>query len=161
MANPYVENVAFIKNQIVLAIRVNEYPENEVLEISGYATQSNGALAVFNDIKPVPRRNPDGTDYMYVKAFPSPPRQFMKGHAVTVVLRASRVWTTVLGGPQPEQEQPAEHAQEVAGQDQQGMAAEEGTRWSVPRVEAYAAPLPAGDAGRLAAGGGANFQGGA
>ena len=161
MANPYVKNVAFINNQIVLAIQVDQYPVGEVLEISGYATQSNGALAVFNDIKPVPRRNPDGTDYMYVKAFPSPPRQFMKGHAVTVVLRASRVWTTVLGGPQPGQEPPGGHVPEVAGQDQQGVAAEEGTRWSVPRVEAYAAPLPAGDAGQLAAGGGANFQGGA
>ena len=93
MANPYVENVAFIKNQIVLAIRVNEYPENEVLEISGYATQSNGALAVFNDIKAVPKPNPDGSDYMYVEAAPS--QRFKKGQAVTVVLRAARVWTTV------------------------------------------------------------------
>jgi hypothetical protein len=161
MSNPYVVNVAFIKNQIVLAIQVDDYPVGEVLEISGYATQSNGALAVFNDIKPVPARNQDGTDYMYVKAFPSPPKQFMKGHAVTVVLRASRVWTTVLGEPQPEQEQLGGHVREVAGQDQQGEAAEEGTRWSVVRVEAYAAPLPEGDAGQPPAGGGANFPGGA
>ena len=101
MANPYVENVAFIKNQIVLAIRVNEYPENEVLEISGYATQSNGALAVFNDIKAVPKPNPDGSDYMYVEAAPS--QGFKKGQAVTVVLRAAKVWVTVLGDSPPKQ----------------------------------------------------------
>lgn len=157
MSNPYVTNVAFINNQIVLAIQVDDYPVGEVLEISGYATQDNGALAVFNDIQPVPARNEDGTDYMYVKAFPSPPQQFMKGRAVTVVLRASRVWTTVLREPQPEQGQPAGPVAAAIGPAPQGEAAEEGTRWSDVRVEAYAAPLPARDANPPAAGGDANF----
>src|SRR6516162_7269196 len=65
MPNPYVKNVAFIDNQLVLTVQVDDYPVGEVLEISGYATQNGGAFAVFNDVKAVPERNPDGTGYMY------------------------------------------------------------------------------------------------
>ena len=149
MANPYVENVAFIKNQIVLAIRVDEYPENEVLEISGYATQSNGALAVFNDIKAVPKPNPDGSDYMYVEAAPS--QGFKKGQAVTVVLRAARVWTTVL-------EESGETGVTSLGED---TPAGEGTSWNNIKEVTYALPSSTGSADQTPPGSGANFQGGA
>jgi hypothetical protein len=98
MPHPYVTRVTVKANQIVLTIKVDEYPTGEPLEISGYATQNGGAFAVFNDIQAVPEPNPDDTAYMYLTALPS--QDFKKGHAVTVVLRAARVWATVLGEPQ-------------------------------------------------------------
>lgn len=150
MPNPYVKNVAFIEGKIVLAIRVDEYPVDEVLEISGYATQAGGGFAVFNDIQPVRERNPDGTDLMYVKASPSPRYDFKKGHDVTVVLRAARVWTTVLGEAPPEQGESPEPTAEV--QPDEAASAEEGTSWSEVKKVAYAIPLPAGNAGQTSTG---------
>jgi len=94
MPHPYVTKVTLKDNQIVLTIQVDDYPTGEPLEISGHATQNGGAFAVFNDIRHVPGPNPDGTAYIYVTAPASQP--FVKGHAVTVVLRAATVWATVL-----------------------------------------------------------------
>jgi hypothetical protein len=156
MPNPYVKNVAFVDGNIVLAIRVDEYPVNEVLEISGYATQAGGAFAVFNDIQPVRERNPDGTDLMYVKASPSPAYDFKQGHDVTVVLRAARVWTTVLGESPPEQGWSPEPTAEV--QPDEAASAEDGTSWSEVKKVAYAIPLPTGNAGQASAGGETSFQ---
>ena len=146
MPNPYVKNVAFIDGNIVLAIQVDEYPVGEILEITGYATQNGGALAVFNDIQSVRGRNPDGTDFMYVKALPSPPPDFKKGHPVTVVLRAARVWTTVLGEPPSESGPPS--AERQPPPPDQTESADEGTTWSDLKAVTYAAPLSAGNTGQ-------------
>jgi len=154
MPNPYVKNVAFIDNQLVLTVQVDDYPVGEVLEISGYATQNGGAFAVFNDVKAVPERNPDGTGYMYVKASPS--QGFTKGRQVTVALRAARVWTTVLRPAQPEpgQASGADGAIQPPGDD---VPADEGTTWNDLRAVTYAAPLSTGNAGQTPTGSGATF----
>lgn len=101
MSLPYVTNVTFKDGQIVLTVRVDNYRPGESLEISGQATQNGGAYAAFYDTQSVPEPNPDGTAFIYVKATPS--EQFENGRNVTVVLRAAKVWATVLGESPPEQ----------------------------------------------------------
>jgi hypothetical protein len=118
MPNPYVTNVTFRNSQIVLTVRVDEFRPGESLEISGHATQNGAAFASFYDTQTVPKPNPDGTAYIYVKATPS--EQFEKGHSITVVLRAAKVWVTVLGDSPPEQGASGLQA-ELAG---------EGSTWS-------------------------------
>ena len=100
MPNPYVTGVTFKNSQIVLTVLVDDYQAGESLEISGQATQNGGAFAAFYDTQTVPEHNPDGTAYIYVKATPS--QEFEKGRNVTVVLRAAKVWVTVLGDSPPE-----------------------------------------------------------
>ena len=101
MSPPYVTGVTFKKSQIVLTVRVDNFQPGESLEISGQATQNGGAYAAFNETQSVPERNPDGTAYIYVTATPS--QAFEEGRNVTVVLRAAKVWLTVLGESPPEQ----------------------------------------------------------
>lgn len=156
MSNPYVTNVAFISNQIVLTVEVDEYAPGDTVEISGTATQTNGAFAVFNAIQRVPAPNPDGKTYMYVKAPPS--EDFKKGHAVTVVLRAGRVWTTVLGEEQSEPGSPPRGPRlPSSGGD---ASAEDGHAWSVVAKVTYAGPSSAGNDGQTSAGSEARFPGG-
>lgn len=98
---PQVTNFTLKNNQIVLTIKIEGFATGEPIELSGHATQEGGAFAVFNDLQIVPEPNPDNTITMYVTALSS--QNFEKGHPVTVVLRAARVWATVLGETQPEQ----------------------------------------------------------
>jgi len=145
MANGYVTKVTFINNQLVVKIGLDDFTPGESLEISGYATQAGGAFAVFHDIQPVPEKDPDGETSMWVQAPPS--AAFMKGKAVTVVLSAARVWTTVLGERQPGP---------VSSLDQD-ESADEGMTWDDVRHVKYAAPLSAGHAGHTPTGEDATF----
>jgi hypothetical protein len=140
MSNPYVTGVTFKNSQIVLTVRVDDYQTGESLEISGQATQNGGAFAAFYDTKTVPEHNPDGTAYIYVEATPS--QEFEKGRNVTVVLRAAKVWVTVLGDSPPEQG-PTAHVE-----------AGEGSTWN------YIKALWPPDTDQAYAGSGASFQNG-
>ena len=97
MPPPWVKKVTIKEEQIVLTVQADDFRTGENLEISGYATQTSGAFAVFDIIKTVPDPNPDDTVNMYVTATPS--RPFTKGEAVTVTLRAGPVWVSVLEEP--------------------------------------------------------------
>src|SRR5262245_23970824 len=146
-SRPYVTNVTLKKNQIVLTVRVDEFEPGEPLEISGHATQNGGAFAVFYDVQRVPEQNPDGTAYMYVKSPPS--REFKTGHDVTVVLRAARVWATVLTEPQDGQT-PSKDKDELA---------EEGTTWNIIKAVASpdVGPSSVWNASQTSAGGDSSF----
>jgi hypothetical protein len=149
MPNPYVTNVTIRNNQVVLTVEVDEFVPGETLEIAGHATQTGGAFAVFNDIQVVPEPNPDGKAYMWVKASPS--AGFNKDHAITVVLRAARVWTTVVGPP-------ADPGSSTGlGTVRPPDPAGEGTTWSDVTQVAYAVPSATGDAGQAPAASGASF----
>jgi len=153
MVNPYVTNVTLRKKQIVLTIKVDDYPPGEDLEISGQATQNGGAFAVFNGIKQVPEPNPDGTAYIYLEA--SPAQDFEKGHDITVVLRAARVWTTVLGeSPEPES---SSHAAQLPTTTGKTESSDEGTSWNKIRAVTYAGPSSPGNAGQNPTGSEASF----
>jgi len=89
-------------------------------EISGYATQNGGAFANFYDVR-TPTATPDQIVVAYVQTTPLQP--FKNGEDVTVVLRAARVWSTVL--KQPKDAQPPG----VAPQLWAGTPASAGSTW--------------------------------
>ncbi len=104
MANSWVTSVDLTTDaagniQIALAVQVDDFIAGETVEISGQATQEGGAFANYYDIKPVPKPDPDNDDHQIVTVTtqPLPQHQFVQGQAVTVALRVSRVWVTVLG----------------------------------------------------------------
>jgi hypothetical protein len=147
---PWVTDVTFKDNQIVLTVKIEGFNPGETIELSGYATQKSGAFAVFNDLQTVPEPNPGNKIFMYVTSLSS--RDFVDGDAVTVVFRAARVWTTVL----EEGEDGESGGYEKTGPPPE--LAEDGTSWSRRRAAAYPAPPPAGNDGHAAAGGEDNFQ---
>jgi hypothetical protein len=147
---PWVTDVTFKDNQIVLTVKIEGFNPGETIELSGYATQKSGAFAVFNDLQTVPEPNPGNKIFMYVTSLSS--RDFVDGDAVTVVFRAARVWTTVLA----EGEEGASGGYPTAPPPRE--LAEDGTSWSRRMSAAYPAPPPAGYDGHAAAGGEDNFQ---
>jgi len=122
MTLPYVTDVTIKDGQVVLTVELDKYLANEPVEISGYATQGNGAFATFYDLQSVDE-NPAGKVFMYVTATPS--AQFQSGEAVTVALRASRVWVTVLTATS---DGPGAH--EVTTVTPAGPATPDGTTWN-------------------------------
>jgi hypothetical protein len=68
------------------------------VEISGSATQANGATAIFSDIQSLPPAKPDGGSVVTVTAFPS--QGFAPGEVIAVVGRAAKIWHTELS-PDP------------------------------------------------------------
>ena len=101
MPLPYVTRAELKDGKIVLDVRVDDYGNDEDIEISGEATQDNEAFATFRDIQNTrDARTDDGYPYLTVTAEPVEADKFGKGYddglAVTVVARISRVWVTVL-----------------------------------------------------------------
>jgi hypothetical protein len=131
MPEPYVTSATITGGKIVLSVRLDEFKPNEYVEISGQATQINGAFAYFYDIQQVPAEPnvladpsvPNDTDHYDVDVTGAPsPHQFRGDQDVSVVARVARVWLTVLGG-QP--------SQTGSGQ---GDAAPDGATWKEKRV---------------------------
>ncbi len=151
MTLPYVTDVSRKDGQIVLTIELEKYLAGESVEISGSATQANGAFANFYDIQSA-NVNPAGKLIMFVKA--NPARQFHGGEAVTVVLRASRVWTTVLT-LSPNGQMPVP----LTGSPQPVPAAEDGTIGNIVTAVEWAAPihLPPSNTSQKSAGSDSNF----
>jgi len=73
------------------------------VEISGSATQANGAIATFYDIQSLPDAEPDGGSFVTVTASPS--TDFVPGEVITVVVRAAKIWHTELF-PDPDDQRP-------------------------------------------------------
>lgn len=106
MPDSYVTSAALTTDaqsvtQIALTVQVDDFVSGEMVEISGQATQSGGAFANYYDIQKVPDAvtGADGKSHraVTVTTHPIPTFPFMQGQPVTVVLRVSRVWVTVLG----------------------------------------------------------------
>jgi hypothetical protein len=146
MARPYVSAVTFIGGEIVLTVLLDEDLAGQRVEISGYATQSSGAFVNFYDIQPV-SASPDGSVVMYVKATPGAP--FIFGDDVTVSLRASKLWFTVLT------------LEKGFTPRDPSAPAEDGTTWNNATAVGWAAGGPPSWSGSQApAGGESNFQAG-
>ena len=95
-----------------LSIQIDGFEPGGTVEISGQATQSGGAFANFYDIQPIPAKPnaPDLTNPSMLTNYsvdvltnPLPPHKFREDQDVTVVLRVSKVWLTVLGAHEPTQ----------------------------------------------------------
>jgi len=85
-------------------VKVNVYgfDEGTPIEVSGQATQGNGAVATFYQVQATPAH--DGEDVaIWVKSIPAvPPTKFDAGFPITVVVRATEAWITTLNGdPKP------------------------------------------------------------
>lgn len=132
MPPPYVTRVSSsaANSDITFTVLLDGLEENvteeEFIEITGAATQVGGAFAMINRIVRAPTNVDDkGTGSVDVTATPSPDRKFRQDLDVTVFLRVSRVWVTVLGKGQadrdpkhPDPIRPGEH------------------RWGIPRASA-------------------------
>jgi len=64
------------------------------VEISGSATQANGAIATFYDIQSLPPAERSSGSFVTVTASPS--TDFVPGEVITVVGRAAKIWHTEL-----------------------------------------------------------------
>jgi hypothetical protein len=98
--NSYVTRAELKNNKVVLTVQVAGYKPGEAVEISGHATQDNGAFATFYDIQNVPGTNTSGHSYLIVTANPVDIAKFEKGQAagkdIIVVARVAKVWATML-----------------------------------------------------------------
>jgi hypothetical protein len=111
---------------IRIRVGVDAFLPNEWVEISGYVTQDGGAFAYFNEFR-MTGGTPGSTTPLDVhakRAGDSEP--FQRGQDVTVFVRASKVWVTVLAEGQ---DQPSG---ELTGY------AEDGRKWSM--IKAVAGP---------------------
>jgi hypothetical protein len=81
-------------SSLVFIIDVFGFEPGAKLEISGSATQANGAIATFYDIQDLPPANPDGGSRLTVQAAPT--TGFEADQVITVAGRATKIWGTVL-----------------------------------------------------------------
>jgi hypothetical protein len=126
----YVTGAVFQGNNMVFSVQLGGFQVGDAVELSGSATQNNGALVSFYDIQPISAVDSKGIAQLTVQATPSAP--FREGEDVTVFLRAAKVWVTVLGV------EPGR----LGGR--QGGSAQEGTAWpKVKRETAIRAYAPA------------------
>ena len=78
--------------KITLHITVPDWEEGLPIEISGQATQENGAVATFYSVQEMP-----ASGVLQVSdVFAAPPNEFKAGFPITVVARASEAWITML-----------------------------------------------------------------
>jgi hypothetical protein len=79
--------------KITLYVTVPGWEEGLPIEISGQATQENGAVATFYSVQEMP-----ASGVLQVSdVAAAPPNKFEAGFPITVVARASEAWITMLG----------------------------------------------------------------
>jgi hypothetical protein len=84
-------------NTISLEVSVDGFEVGAPIEISGQATQINGAVATFYDVQTVPQPNDDKQTVVTVKSVNvSSENSFVATDPITVVARAAEVWITTL-----------------------------------------------------------------
>lgn len=105
---------------IGLTVAVFGFEAGTPVEISGNATQANGAIATFNHIQDLPPANPGGASFLAVTAVPA--TEFVAGDVITVVGRATKIWGTVLDGD-PDETRPGITAVWTARPQANGNAA--------------------------------------
>ena len=79
---------------LALTVGIFGFEAGTPVEVSGSATQANGAMATFYDIQSLPAAEPGGFSFLTVTAAPS--GNFVAGEVITVVGRAAKIWGTVL-----------------------------------------------------------------
>jgi hypothetical protein len=104
MSHSEVPNIELSKDgrTVTLYVRVTGFEADTPVEISGYATQTNGAIATFHEVLEI---SSNKKDVFQVKDVPViPPNGFVEGEPITVVARAADVWITKLVGDQSKQQ---------------------------------------------------------
>jgi branched-subunit amino acid aminotransferase/4-amino-4-deoxychorismate lyase len=126
-ANSYITSATINGNQLTFQVKVNDFESNDVIEITGQATQSGGAFAPISSIKTVPAKS-NGDNYVEVTAGKMGEYPFRKDQDVTVFVRVSRVWVTVLG-PQGKSAGTRAAGQEAEDQEAEDQKADDGMIW--------------------------------
>ena len=96
----FVTKVTLQNDTITFSVGVYGFDAGEPVEISGYATQTNGAFANIYQIDQVPDMADPSVD---VTVEPRSTVPFSQDEPVTVVIRAAKVWVTVLGSTPPQE----------------------------------------------------------
>ncbi|HEY1920231.1 MAG TPA: hypothetical protein VGH27_32070 [Streptosporangiaceae bacterium] len=86
---------------LALTIDLFGFEAGELIEVSGSATQVNGAIATFYDLQDLPSPGADGGSIVTATAAPQAP--FTAADVITVVGRATKIWGTVLSAVTNEQ----------------------------------------------------------
>jgi hypothetical protein len=122
LSHPWVYSVTKTDGKITFRVEVTDFkPTAGVVEISGQATQEGGAFAPIYataTVPDAPNGDPEdkdeaGRSFVNVDVAENPDYPFRNGQAVTVFVRVSKAWVTVIGqstvgGPSPvEPGQPA------------------------------------------------------
>ena len=98
MSHGFVTSATLQNGKITFSVGVYEFKAGEPVEISGYATQTNGAFVNIYQIVQVPVMADPAVDVtVAVPANPQSRKQFDPNEQITVVIRAAKVWVTVLG----------------------------------------------------------------
>src|SRR5215831_10189040 len=82
-----------------VTVEVFGFESHTIVEISGHATQDNGAIATFYDVQELqPPANPNGSFTLTMTAEPS--GELVAGKVITVAgqARAVKIWGTILDG---------------------------------------------------------------
>ena len=135
MPHPWVYSATFTGGKITLRVEVTDLQTTQgAIEITGEATQVGGAfapIACIRDIATAEKGDPNEPDeadkyFMNVDAIPAPDNPFKQNQDVTVFVRVSKVWVTVLGpGTGPFQSSETD------------PRAGEGRTWAVHRADAH------------------------
>jgi len=132
MPPPYVTKVSSsaTTGQMTFTVLIDgleeDVTEEEFIEVTGAATQVGGAFAMINQVVNSPTNVDDkGTGSVDVTVTPSPAKKFRPDLDVTVFLRVSRVWVTVLGQGQADRN--SEHPEIIPAGEH---------RWGIPRASA-------------------------
>jgi hypothetical protein len=99
MSHNWVYSVTLTPEKMTLSVEVTDFQATTgPIEITGEATQVNGAWARISTIAYSHNVTKEGDKYFVdVEAVPTPDHQFTIDEDVTIFVRASKTWVTVLG----------------------------------------------------------------
>lgn len=97
MSSSHVSRIELNQDDTInLVVNVYGFDAGTPIEISGQATQTNGAVATFYRIQNMPASKA-GNAVLRIESIPAvPPKKFVAGFTITVVLRAAEAWITTL-----------------------------------------------------------------
>lgn len=134
LSHPWVYSVTKTDGKITFRVEVTDFkPTAGVVEISGQATQEGGAFAPIYATATVPDapngdpkdKDEAGLSFVNVDVAENPDYPFRSGEAVTVFVRVSKAWVTVIG------------QSTVQGSVEPGQVAPEGTTWEEHLADAH------------------------
>jgi hypothetical protein len=135
LSHPWVYSAKITNGKITFRVEVTDLKSTKrLVEISGQATQVGGAFAPIYAITEVPgapngEKDEEGEEdryYVDVEAEPTPKHPFRKDQDITVFVRVSQAWVTVLG-------EGTDKPTELVGEDK---TAPEGLTWGKFRADA-------------------------
>jgi hypothetical protein len=122
LSHPWVYSVTKTDGKITFRVEVTDFkPTAGVVEISGQATQEGGAFAPIYataTVPDAPNGDPDEEEeadrsFVNVDVAENPHYPFRIGQAVTVFVRVSKAWVTMIG--QSTASLPEQHGQVAPG----------------------------------------------